>query len=155
MGKTLDGRSPSDGFRIAIAVSRFNSRITQKLLKGALTSLKDLRVADEDIDIVWVPGAFELPQTVRALAATRKYDGILPLGCVIRGETQHFEYICQSVTSGLTQLALESETPIVFGVLTTHTVQQAASRAGAKVNKGSEAASSLIELIHVIRALRK
>lgn len=155
MGKTPKRKLPGDGLKIAVAVSRFNSSITQRLLQGALTSLTKLGVDERDIDVIWVPGAFELPQAVRRLADRERYDGILPLGCVIRGETHHFEYICQSVTSGLTQLALQARTPIVFGVLTTDTVEQAAARAGAKVNKGAEAAKSLIELIHTLNSLKR
>ncbi len=149
------GRSKKrSGLRIAIAVSRFNAAITEKLLEGAKARLKRLGVAEGQIDVVWVPGAFELPQAVRALVQTGRYDGILPLGCVIRGETPHFEYICQAVTSGLAWLALESETPIVFGVLTTNTEEQAFERAGRKSHKGAEAAESLIELIEALKALK-
>lgn len=154
MGKTSKRKLQGDGLKIAVAVSRFNSSITQRLLKSALTSLTKLGVDEKDIEVVWVPGAFELPQAVRRLADTERYDGILPLGCVIRGETHHFEYICHAVTAGLTQLALESETPVVFGVLTTDTEEQALKRSGAKSNKGAEAAKSLIELIHTLNSLK-
>jgi 6,7-dimethyl-8-ribityllumazine synthase len=153
MGKTSERRPSPPGLRIAIVVSRFHASITRKLLQGAQRQLLRHGVESADMDVVWVPGAFELPQAVRALASTDRYDGILPLGCVIRGETPHFEYICQSVTAGLTQLALEIETPIAYGVLTTDTVEQAAARAGSRRNKGAEAAKSLIELIRVLHSL--
>ena len=155
MGRTTEKRSKRVKLKIAIAVSQFNSSITQKLVKGALRSLRDSGVDEENIDVLWVPGAFELTQAVRALAGTGRFDGILPLGCVIRGETPHFDYICQSVTWGLTQLALELDVPIAFGILTTNTIKQASARAGSKANKGSEAAKSLMELIGVLRELRK
>jgi 6,7-dimethyl-8-ribityllumazine synthase len=153
MGKTIEGTLQGQGLKIAIAVGRFNRAITQRLLEGALERFKRLGVREDDLDVVWVPGAFELPQAVRALIKTRKYDGVLPLGCVIRGETPHFEYICQAVTQGLTQLALQSDLPIVYGVITADTPQQALERAGVKGNKGAEAAEALVELIHALRAL--
>ena len=155
MGRTTEKRSKRSKLKIAIAVSQFHSSITQKLVKGALRSLRDSGVGEENIDVLWVSGAFELTQAVRALADTGRFDGILPLGCVIRGETPHFDYICQSVTWGLTHLALELDVPIAFGILTTNTIKQAAARAGSKANKGSEAAKSLMELIGVLRELRK
>lgn len=155
MSRKVEGRLSGLGLKIAIVVSRFNSMITQRLLEGALERLRLLGVKEEDADIVWVPGAFELPQAAKALAQTGHYDGILPLGCVIKGETPHFEYICQAVTQGLTRLALESKTPLVFGVLTTDTEEQALERAGLKSNKGAEAAESLIELINALRAIEK
>jgi len=155
MGKTSERRPKRDKLTIAIVVSRFHFPITQKLLQGARRSLKLFGVAESDMEIVWVPGAFEIPQAVRALAATGRYDGILPLGCVIRGETPHFDYICQAVTYGLTRLALEFHVPIVFGVLTTNTLRQAMARAGSRVNKGTEAAESLMALIETLRNVRR
>ncbi len=154
MGKTIEGTLQGQGLKIAIVVGRFNRAITQKLLEGAREHLKRLGVQEEDIDVVWVPGAFELPQAAKALIEAQKYDGVLPLGCVLRGETPHFEYICQAVTQGLTQLALQSDVPLVYGVITADTAQQALERAGIKGNKGAEAAEALVELIHVLRALK-
>jgi 6,7-dimethyl-8-ribityllumazine synthase len=154
MGKTIEGKLQGEGLRIAIVVSRFNSAVTQRLLDGAIDCLKRLGVDAKGIEVIWVPGAFELPQTARAAAQTGRYDGILPLGCVIRGETPHFDYICQAVTQGLSRLAIESDVPIVYGVLTAESAGQALVRSGLKTNKGAEAAESLIELIGVLRALK-
>ncbi len=153
MSRTIEGKLSAEGLRIAIAISRFNRGITEKLLEGALSCLHRLGASEEDVDVLWVPGAFELPQAVQALMRTQQYDGILPLGCVIRGETPHFEYICQAVTQGLTRLALEGEVPLVYGILTTDTAEQAWERAGIKGNKGAEAAEALVELIHALQAL--
>jgi 6,7-dimethyl-8-ribityllumazine synthase len=139
--------------KIAIVVSRFNSLITAKLLAGAERKLSELGVAEPDLHVYWVPGAFEIPRAVRALAQQKKYDGILPLGCVIRGETPHFEHISREVSQGLMRLSLECDTPIVFGVLTTDTVKQARARAGAKLNRGAEVAQSLIELINLLKKI--
>ena len=153
MSRTIEGGLSAEGLRIAVAVSRFNRGITEKLLEGALDRLRRLGASEEDVDVLWVPGAFELPQAVRALMNTQRYDGILPLGCVIRGETPHFEYICQAVTQGLTQLALEGDVPLVYGILTVDTPEQAWERAGAKGNKGAEAAEALVELVRALEAL--
>lgn len=154
MSRTTEGGLSAQGLKLAIAVSRFNRGITEKLLAGALDRLRRLGIAEEAVDVLWVPGAFELPQAVKALIKTRRYDGILPLGCVIRGETPHFEYICRAVTQGLTQLALQSDVPLVYGIITADTTQQALERAGIKGNKGAEAAEALVELIHALRALK-
>ena len=153
MRRTIEGGLSAEGLRIAVAVSRFNRGITEKLLEGALDRLRRLGASEEDVDVLWVPGAFELPQAVRALMNTQRYDGILPLGCVIRGETPHFEYICQAVTQGLTQLALKGDVPLVYGILTVDTPEQAWERTGAKGNKGAEAAEALVELVRALQAL--
>lgn len=134
--------------KIAIVVSRFNQEITQELLNKAQARLRELGVTD--IDTVWVPGAFEIPAIVKLLATSRRYDGILPLGCVIKGETTHFEHIARAVSDNLARLTLECETPIVFGVLTTYTEEQA----WARVQKGADAAESLVELIDLRRRLK-
>ncbi len=127
--------------KIAVVVSRFNHEITQEMLKAAQEQLGEAGVLD--VDVLWVPGAFELPAVVKRLAQSGRYDGILPLGCVIKGETAHFEQIARAVTDGLMRVTLECDTPIVFGVLTPYTEEQA----WARVYKGAEAAKSLIELI--------
>lgn len=127
--------------KIAIVVSEFNKDITQELLKAAQEELE--RSGVSEIEVFWVPGAFEIPATVKHLAQSGRYDGILPLGCVIKGETAHFEHIARAVTDGLMRVTLESDTPIVFGVLTPYTEEQA----WARIYKGAEAAKSLIELI--------
>lgn len=155
MGQHAEGSLDAKGFKIAIVVSRFNTAITKNLLAGAERRLIQCGVAVKDLDIFWVPGSFEIPRVVKALAATKKYDGILPLGCVIRGETPHFEYISRAVSHGLMQLSLEYETPIVFGILTTDTVEQASARAGLKSNKGAEAAESLVELINLLKGIKE
>ncbi|MCS7197163.1 MAG: 6,7-dimethyl-8-ribityllumazine synthase [Candidatus Bipolaricaulota bacterium] len=134
--------------KIAIVVSQFNKEITQELLKAAQEELQRAGVAE--IDVFWVPGAFELPATVKRLAQVGRYDGILPLGCVIKGETAHFEHIARAVADGLMRVTLECDTPIVFGVLTPYTEEQA----WARIYKGAEVAKSLIELIHLRRKLR-
>jgi len=154
MGKTIEGKLQGEGLKVAVVVSRFNSAVTQRLLDGALDRLRRLGVSSKEIEVVWVPGSFELPQAAKALAQTGRYDGILPLGCVIRGETPHFDYICRAVTQGLSHVALESDIPIVYGVLTADTAEQALERSGLKSNKGAEAAESLIELISVLRAIK-
>ncbi len=153
MGTTYEGRLDGRGLRVAIAVSRFNSSITRSLLEGAQGRLARLGVDPDAIDVVWVPGAFELPQAARALGETGRYDGVVALGCVIRGETPHFAYVCQSVTDGLTQAALNGQAPLVYGVLTCDTPGQAQARAGVKSNKGAEAGESLVELIRVLASV--
>jgi 6,7-dimethyl-8-ribityllumazine synthase len=153
MAQHVDGRLDAKDLKIAIVVSRFNATITKNLLAGAERRLAQCGANIKDIDIYWVPGSFEIPRAVKALAETRKYDGILPLGCVIRGETPHFEQIAREVSHALMQLSLASKTPIVFGVLTTDTVEQAATRSGLKSNKGAEAAESLVELIQLLKSI--
>ncbi len=148
MSQTFEGHGDGTGLVIAIVVSQFNREITEEMLHLAQVRLRELGVTD--IDIIWVPGAFETPATVRRLAQTGRYDGILPLGCVIKGETAHFDHIARAVSDGLMRLTLECETPIVFGVLTSYTEEQA----WARVHKGAEAAQSLIELIALRRKLR-
>lgn len=133
--------------KIAVVVSQFNREITQELLKAAQEELQ--RAGVLEIDVFWVPGAFELPATVKRLAQLRRYDGILPLGCVIKGETAHFDHIARAVTDGLMHVTLECETPIVFGVLTPYTEEQA----WARISKGAEVAKSLIELINLRKKL--
>lgn len=155
MGTTFEGRLGAHGLTIGIAVSRFNAAITQSLHDGACQRLMRLGVGEGDIDTVWVPGAFELTQASRALVDTERYDGVVALGCVIRGETPHFDYVCRSATDGLTQLALQRDIPLVYGVLTCDTPDQAQARAGLKSNKGAEAAESLIELIRALEQLRQ
>lgn len=148
--KEYTGSLKGEGLKIGIVVSRFNSSITKNLLNGAVDRLLRSGVAEEDIEIAWVPGSFELPKVVKLLAEFKRYDGIIPLGCVIRGETPHFEYIAREVAKGVARLNLEYDLPIVFGVLTTGTVEQAIERAGVKVNKGAQAAESLIEMVNLL-----
>jgi len=154
MGKEFRGRLEGKGLRIAIVVSRFNSTVTERLLAGARDRLLRCGVEEENIDVYWVPGAFELPQAVRAVLERGGYDGVLPLGCLIRGETPHFEYLAGVVSRELARLGVEYKTPLVFGVLTTDTPEQALERSGMKANKGAEAAESLLELINLSRQIR-
>jgi 6,7-dimethyl-8-ribityllumazine synthase len=133
-------------------VGRFNSAITERLLAGAIDRLVRGGVERDDIDIFWVPGSFELPQVAHRLAQSGKYDGILPLGCLIRGETPHFDHLATAVTRELIRLSLEGP-PLVFGVLTAETMEQALERAGVKLHKGAQAAESLLELINLLRQI--
>lgn len=133
--------------KIAVVVSQFNQEITQEMLKAAQDELR--RSGVSEIDVWWVPGAFELPATVKHLAQSRRYDGILPLGCVLKGETAHFEHIARAVTDGLMRVTLECDTPIVFGVLTPYTEEQA----WARISKGAEVAKGLLELINLRKKL--
>ncbi|PWG00336.1 6,7-dimethyl-8-ribityllumazine synthase [Levilactobacillus bambusae] len=136
--------------RIAIIVSRFNAEITTNLVAGAQDTLLRHNVSSEQIDVVWVPGAFEIPGMVHRLLALNKYDGVITLGAVIRGETDHYQYISGETVKGISQLALTSSVPVVFGVLTTDTVEQAQARAGGKAgNEGSAVAEDLLEMMDV------
>lgn len=140
--------------KIAIVVARFNELVTNKLLGGALDALIRHGVFKGDIDIVWVPGAFEIPAIVKLLDESGKYEGIVTLGAVVRGETSHYDYVCNEVSKGIGTLALTGKTPLVFGVLTTETIEQALQRAGGKAgNKGSEVANDILELINLRKQL--
>ena len=140
--------------RFAVVISRFNDFVTARLRDAALDTLKRHGCPESNITEVWVPGAFELPLAVKKLAATKRYDAVVALGCVIRGATPHFEYICSHVTRGLGQVALEAEVPVAFGVLTTSTVEQAVERAGTKGgNKGADAALAAIEMTNLLNKI--
>jgi 6,7-dimethyl-8-ribityllumazine synthase len=136
-------------YRFAIIASEYNSVIMDRLIGGARRALKD----QEQVTVVRVPGAFEIPLAARRAALSKKYDGIVALGCVVRGETPHFEYISSAASSGLQQVALETGIPVGFGLLTVNTVQQAMDRSGESGNKGSEAAMAALEMIHVLREI--
>ncbi|MFQ5793512.1 MAG: 6,7-dimethyl-8-ribityllumazine synthase [Candidatus Bipolaricaulia bacterium] len=154
--ETYQGTLDGNGLKIGIVVSRFNELITEKLLSGAVDRLTRSGVREEDIDVAWVPGSFELPKVVKTLAESGRYDGIISLGAVIRGGTPHFEYIATMVSTGLATLNLEYDTPIAFGVLTTDTVEQAIERAGTKHgNKGTEAAESVLEMVNLLKQLKR
>ncbi len=143
------------GMRIGIAVSRFNSFITERLLQGAQRALRSRGFTDEAITVAYVPGAFELPLAAKVMAETRAFDAVVCLGCVIRGETAHFEHVASAARDGILQAGLETRVPIIFGVLTTDTVEQARSRAGElQGNKGAEAALAAIEIAHVLKQFR-
>lgn len=141
--------------KIAIVVSRFNSFINEHLVSGALDVLTRAgQVKDENITLIKVPGAVEIPLTVKKAAKTRRYDAILALGCVIRGDTYHFEVVANESSKGLTQVMLEQEIPVSFGILTTENIEQAVQRAGSKSgNKGSEAATAALEMINVLKQI--
>ena len=153
--KVIEGVVPAPHAKVAIVVSRFNSFINDRLVEGALDTLKRQgQIADENITIVKVPGAVELPLAAKRLAKSKQFDGIVALGCVIRGGTAHFEYVSGECAKGLAQVSLESEIPVAFGVLTTENIEQAIERAGTKAgNKGVEAALSTLEMINVMNAL--
>ena len=153
--KVIEGVIPAPQAKVAIVVSRFNSFINDRLVEGALDTLKRQgQIADENITLVKVPGAVELPLAAKRLVKSKQFDGIVALGCVIRGGTAHFEYVSGECAKGLAQVSLESEIPVAFGVLTTENIEQAIERAGTKAgNKGVEAALSTLEMINVMNAL--
>lgn len=152
MSTTYSGHLIGTDLKIGIAVGRFNDFITSKLLEGALDTLERHGVTTEQIDIAWVPGAFELPLITKKLAENDKYDAIITLGTVIRGATPHFDYVCNEAAKGISQIALQTGKPVIFGVLTTDTIEQAIERAGTKAgNKGAEAATSAIEMANLIK----
>jgi 6,7-dimethyl-8-ribityllumazine synthase len=151
----LSSADMGTGMRIGIAVSRFNSFITERLLQGAQRALRSRGFTDEAITVAYVPGAFELPLAAKVMAETRAFDAVVCLGCVIRGETAHFEHVASAARDGILQAGLETRVPIIFGVLTTDTVEQARSRAGElQGNKGAEAALAAIEIAHVLKQFR-
>ena len=156
MSQVTEGNLDASALKFAIVVARFNSFITDRLLAGALDALKRSGAPLDSIEIVKVPGSWELPLTAKTLAATKKYAAIIALGAVIRGDTPHFDYVANQAASGLAAVALETGVPVSFGVLTTNTVEQAIDRAGGKSgNKGSDAAITAIEMADVLRRLRK
>ena len=144
------------GRRFAIAAARFNELVTRKLLEGALSALATHGVAVEDVDVVWVPGAFELPLVARRLAGSRTYDAVICLGCVVRGETVHFEHVAGQAAAGIREAGQTTGVPVTFGVLTTETLEQALDRAGGKHgNKGWDAATAAIEMSSLLEQLPK
>ncbi len=154
MAIVLEGKKDAQGLKIGIVVSRFNGFVTEKLLEGAADGFKSHGGADENLTIVRVPGAFEIPLIVEKMAASGKYDGLVCLGAVIRGDTPHFDYVCDAVTRGIGDAVRTYKIPIGFGILTTDDVQQAMDRAGTKdANKGYEALLTVLEMIHVIRCI--
>jgi 6,7-dimethyl-8-ribityllumazine synthase len=151
----IEGNLSAQGLKFAIVVARFNSFITDRLLAGALDALKRSGCADDAVDVVRVPGAWEMPVTAKALAQLKRHDGIICLGAVIRGDTPHFDYVAGEAARGLANLAAETGVPVAFGVLTTNTVEQAVDRAGAKSgNKGFDAAMTAIEMANLLRQIK-
>lgn len=150
----IQGNLIAQGLKIGIAASRFNEFIVSKLIGGAEDGLMRHGVAGEDIDLVWVPGAFELPFAAKRMAASGRYDAVICLGTVIRGSTSHYELVCAEVTKGIANVGLAGEIPVIFGVLTTDSIEQAIERAGTKSgNKGFDAAVSAIEMANLLRNL--
>lgn len=146
------GTLDATGLRVAIVVSRFNADVTDRLLAGARAALDEFGAAASDVDVLSVPGAWELPQTAARVLAAGKHDAVVTLGCVIRGETPHFDYVCSHASLGLGQVAISSDVPVVFGVLTTDDLDQAMARAGEGAdNKGFEAATTAVEMVGVFR----
>jgi 6,7-dimethyl-8-ribityllumazine synthase len=147
-----EGDGGASDLRVAVIVSRFNEAVTARLLEGALDALARSRAADEGVEVVRVPGAWEIPIAAQALAATGRFDAIVALGCVVRGGTPHFEYVCAEAMRGLTRVSLDHRIPVGLGVLTCDTMEQALDRAGGKDgNKGAEAALSAIEMANLLR----
>ncbi|MCS6949303.1 MAG: 6,7-dimethyl-8-ribityllumazine synthase [Armatimonadota bacterium] len=155
MPKTYEGQLVATGYRFALVVSRFNEFITSKLLGGALDALaRHGADIERDVEVTWVPGSWEIPLVAMRLARSGRYDAVICLGCVIRGDTPHFEYIAAEAAKGIAQAMLETGVPITFGVLTTDNIEQAIERAGTKAgNKGSDAAVSAIEMVSLMRQL--
>ena len=153
--RTLEGKLVSEnGIKVGIVAARFNEFITSKLVGGALDGLKRENVKDEDIDVAWVPDAFEIPLIASKMAKSRKYDAIICVGAVIRGSTSHYDYVCSEVSKGIAQVSLANDLPVMFGVLTTDTIEQAIERAGTKAgNKGFECAQGAIEMVNLIREI--
>ncbi|MFO7895597.1 MAG: 6,7-dimethyl-8-ribityllumazine synthase [Candidatus Cloacimonadales bacterium] len=152
--KTYEGNLSGKNLRFALVASRFNEFITGKLVAGAVDSLNRHQVAAADISLTWVPGAFEIPLLAQKLAATKDYDAVICLGAVIRGATPHFDYVAAEVTKGIAKVSLDHQLPIIFGVLTTDTIEQAIERAGTKAgNKGFDAATSAIELANLMNSI--
>ncbi|MBE0595797.1 MAG: 6,7-dimethyl-8-ribityllumazine synthase [Desulfuromonadales bacterium] len=154
MPKYIEGKLDATGLRFGIVVSRFNSFISERLLEGAIDALVRHGGAAEEIDVVRVPGAYEIPLTAKRMAAKGNFDAIICLGAVIRGATPHFDYVAAEVSKGIATVSLDAGIPIAFGVLTTDTIEQAIERAGTKAgNKGAEVAAGAIEMVNLLRQL--
>jgi 6,7-dimethyl-8-ribityllumazine synthase len=151
---TFEGKLGGKGLHFGVVVGRFNELISRQLLDGALDNLRRHDVNEADVDVAWVPGAFEIPPVAQRMAATGRYDAVVCLGAVIRGGTPHFEYVAAEVAKGIAKVGLDSGVPVVFGVLTTDTVEQAIERAGTKAgNKGWAAATTALEMANLVKAL--
>lgn len=151
----IEGDLRPDGVKVGIVVSRFNDLITRRLLEGAVDALVRHGVARTDIEVAWVPGAVEIPVAAQAMARRGSFDAVVTLGAVIRGATSHYDYVCSMVASGVNRVALDHDLPVVFGVLTTDTIEQALERAGTKAgNNGFDAATTALEMVSLLRKLR-
>jgi 6,7-dimethyl-8-ribityllumazine synthase len=154
MAKTIQGKLDAAGCRFAIVISRFNSFVSDRLLTGALDALDRHGAAQDDITVVWVPGSFEIVLAAKKLAFSRNYDAVICLGALLQGETPHFEYISSTVTKGIGNVSLESGIPVIYGVLTCNTLEQAIERAGLKSgNRGFDAALSAMEMVQVLKQI--
>jgi 6,7-dimethyl-8-ribityllumazine synthase len=152
MPKTMEGRISAEGFQFALIVSRFNDFIGSKLAEGAMDALKRHGAKDEQMTLVKVPGAFEIPLTAKKLAESGKYDAVICVGAVIRGSTPHFDYVAAEMSKGIAMVALETKIPVTFGVLTTENLEQAIERAGSKAgNKGWDAAMAAMEMVNLFK----
>lgn len=150
--KVIEGNLVAKGIKIGIVVGRFNEFIVSKLLGGALDGLKRHGLEEDNIEIAWVPGAFEIPLIAKKMAKSNKYDAVICLGAVIKGSTPHFDYVCAEASKGIASVSLNTEIPVIFGVLTTDSIEQAIERAGTKAgNKGYDAAVSAIEMVNLLK----
>ena len=151
---TLEGKLVATDMKVGIVAGRFNEFITSKLVGGAMDGLLRHDVKDEDVDIAWVPGAFEIPLVASKMAKSAKYDAVICLGAVIRGDTTHYDYVCNEVSKGIATVSLESGIPVMFGVLTTENIEQAIARAGSKGgNKGYDCALGAVEMVNLLRTI--
>lgn len=152
--KIYEGNLVAQNLKVGIVVGRFNEFIVAKLLGGAIDGLKRHGMTEEDIEIAWVPGAFEIPLVAKKMANTKKYDAVICLGAVIKGSTPHFDYVCAEASKGIASVSLNTEIPVIFGVLTTDTIEQAIERAGTKAgNKGYDAAMTAIEMANLLKVM--
>ena len=152
--KIHEGKLVSEGIKVGVVCARFNDFLVSKLLSGCEDGLLRRGVRGEDISVAWVPGAFEIPLIAKKMAESGKYDAVIALGAVIRGSTSHYDYVCAEVSKGVAQAALGSGVPVMFGILTTDTIEQAIERAGSKAgNKGAECAQGAIEMVNLLRAM--
>ena len=154
MANIIEGYISGKGLKVVIIAARFNEFITSKLLSGALDTLHRHETADNDIDVAWVPGAFEIPLAAKKMAGSGKYDAVICLGAVIRGATTHYDYVCSEVSKGVAQVGLSTGVPTIFGVVTTENIEQAIERAGTKAgNKGADAAMAAMEMASLMRKM--
>lgn len=152
--KVLEGNFAGKGIKVGIVAARFNEFITSKLLSGAMDGLVRHEVLEDDIEVAWVPGAFEIPLVAQKMANSGKYDAVICLGAVIRGATSHYDYVCNEVSKGIAAVGLNSGIPVLFGVVTTENIEQAIERAGTKAgNKGYDCALSAIEMVNLMKNL--
>ena len=154
MANIIEGFITAKDMKVGIVVARFNEFITSKLLGGALDALQRHEAKDEDIDVAWVPGAFEIPVVAKKMAESGKYDAVIALGAVIRGSTTHYDYVCNEVSKGVAQVGMQTGVPTIFGVVTTENIEQAVERAGTKAgNKGTDAAMAAMEMANLLKKI--